>query len=78
MSKKIILPFLFLVVVAIGAGFLTPYLHQFFLTLGITKVEISIAGTGSMYPTFPKGEGTNEIIQASQTVAWPKMQLYPS
>ncbi len=33
-----------------------------------------IAGTGSMYPTFPKGEGTTDIIRASEIVAWPKMR----
>ena len=47
------------------------------LNLGLIKETIYIAGTGSMYPTFPKGEGETDIKRAQETVAWPLMQKYP-
>lgn len=37
-----------------------------------------IAGTGSMYPTFPKGEGKTDVVRASEIVAWPKMRHFPT
>lgn len=37
-----------------------------------------IAGTGSMYPTFPKGEGRTDIIRAQEIVAFPKMRRFPT
>jgi signal peptidase I len=48
------------------------------LKSGIVQVEISIAGTGSMYPTFPKGTSENDVVNAKEIVAWPKMKQYPS
>lgn len=47
--------------------------------LGLVSQEIAVAGTGSMYPTFPKGEEgkTNEEL-AEQIVATPGMQAYPT
>lgn len=48
------------------------------LQTGIIKEEIYIAGTGSMYPTFPKGEGETDIVRAQETVAWPLMKPYPT
>lgn len=39
--------------------------------------KIYIAGTGSMYPTFPKGQGDTDIVRAQETVAWPYMKKYP-
>lgn len=63
-------------------AFIGVYSHPFFLegivNLGFLKEEISISGTGSMYPTFPKGVGETEEIQAAQTVALPSMRRYPS
>lgn len=50
---------------------------QILLSLGIIKESIYIAGTGSMYPTFPKGEGDTDIKRAQETVAWPEMRRYP-
>ncbi|QQS61206.1 MAG: signal peptidase I [Candidatus Moraniibacteriota bacterium] len=47
-------------------------------TLDITKDEQSIAGTGSMFPTFPKGQGTDPILLSQQTVAVVPMLRYPS
>ena len=37
-----------------------------------------IAGTGSMYPTFPKGEGKTDLVRASEIVAWPQMRRFSS
>lgn len=48
------------------------------LASGFMKEEIYIAGTGSMYPTFPKGEGLSDVMRASETVAWPKMRKFPT
>lgn len=45
--------------------------------VGILERNVYISGTGSMYPTFPKGEGEDNIELAHQTVAWPKMRRYP-
>lgn len=77
MLKKFVLPILIIGATLIASVFLTPYLRRLSLTLGITKVQISIAGTGSMYPTFPKGTGATDIIKAQEIVAWPQMQTYP-
>jgi len=52
--------------------------RQLLLTTGIVQEEVSIAGTGSMYPTFPKGEGESDVIRAQEIVAWPKMRRYPN
>lgn len=47
------------------------------LQLGIIKDKISISGTGSMYPTFPKGTGDNPADLSKQTVADVWMRRYP-
>lgn len=52
-------------------------IRNLILRTGLIKEEVYIAGTGSMYPTFPKGEGESDIVRASETVAWPKMKSYP-
>ena len=45
---------------------------------GITRDDIRIAGTGSMYPTFPKGKGDTDVARANEIVAWSKMRRYPT
>jgi len=45
--------------------------------LGLVQEKIYIAGTGSMYPTFAKGEGDDVVELSQQTVAWPLMRRYP-
>lgn len=45
--------------------------------LGYSKIPISISGTGSMYPTFPKGEGNDPEELAKQLVGTPEMRPYP-
>jgi signal peptidase I len=41
-------------------------------------MPMDILGTGSMYPTFPKGEGKDPKELAKQVVASPGMMHYPS
>lgn len=57
---------------------LTPNIHLLLQRFGLEKEEVLISGTGSMYPTFPKGEGDDDIQRSSEVVAWPKMRRYPS
>lgn len=45
--------------------------------MGLVSEEIQIAGTGSMYPTFPKSENIDDVVAAKEIVAWPKMRRYP-
>lgn len=75
--KKLIAPIfaLFIVIIVI---ILYPWYRQLLLRTGLIKQEIQIAGTGSMYPTFPKGTSSNDVINAKEIVAWPKMRVYPS
>ncbi|MBP8590949.1 signal peptidase I, partial [Candidatus Shapirobacteria bacterium] len=46
--------------------------------LGYYAEPISIAGTGSMFPTFPKGEGKDPKELAKQIVGTPGMIRYPN
>lgn len=46
--------------------------------VGLVNENIRIAGTGSMYPTFPKGSGATDIARANEIVALSKMRRYPS
>lgn len=47
-------------------------------TLGYGTEPITISGTGSMYPTFPKGEGKDPKELAKQIVDTPGMIRYPN
>jgi hypothetical protein len=46
--------------------------------LGYGTEAITIAGTGSMFPTFPKGEGKDPKELAKQIVGTPGMIPYPN
>jgi len=46
--------------------------------LGYVSEPIPIAGTGSMYPTFPKGQTKTPREQGEETVATPGMLNYPN
>lgn len=76
--KKILLYTAILVFGGSIAFISAPYLGQFLSTSGLIQEKILIAGTGSMYPTFPKGEGTTDVTRASEIVAWPKMRHFPT
>jgi len=47
-------------------------------SLGYGTEAISIAGTGSMFPTFPKGEGKDLKELGKQIVGTPGMMRYPN
>lgn len=76
--KKILVYIAVLILASFGAFTITPYVRQFLLNAGLIQEKILIAGTGSMYPTFPKGEGKTDVTRASEIVAWPKMRHFPS
>ncbi|MBI2593125.1 signal peptidase I [Candidatus Daviesbacteria bacterium] len=44
----------------------------------LTTIKIPISGTGSMYPTFPKGQGHTPQEQANELVAVVGMYAYPN
>lgn len=46
--------------------------------LRIIEEPVPISGTGSMYPTFPKGTGKTQGEQAKELVSMPGMLPYPS
>lgn len=46
--------------------------------LGYNPEAIAISGTGSMYPTFPKGEGKDPKELSKQIVGTPGMIRYPN
>jgi len=46
--------------------------------LGFINESIAITGTGSMYPTFPKGQGKTPEEQAKEIIGSPGMKLYPN
>lgn len=45
---------------------------------GLTTIKIPISGTGSMYPTFPKGKGKTPQELAEELVAEVAMYAYPN
>lgn len=46
--------------------------------LGYVAEPQAISGTGSMYPTFPKGEGDDKLALSKQVVGTPGMFRYPN
>ena len=78
--KQKILPMLFFLIILLPVWSI-PYLLAFQLTkvsLGYTNTPNSVSGTGSMYPTFPKGEGKTVKEQSKEIVATPGMLPYPN
>lgn len=45
--------------------------------IGIIHLRENIAGTGSMYPTFPKGSGKSPVEQINEIVANTPVRSYP-
>lgn len=45
---------------------------------GLVPQPVIIAGTGSMFPTFPKGSGATDQERSQEDVAAPLMYRYPS
>ncbi|MBM3283837.1 signal peptidase I [Candidatus Gottesmanbacteria bacterium] len=77
MIKKLFVFVITILILTFSAVQLFPYIRQLFLETGIAQEEILIAGTGSMYPTFPKVEDKDELVAASKVVAWPQMKRFP-
>jgi signal peptidase I len=46
--------------------------------LGYATVPIPVSGTGSMYPTFPKGTGKDPKELGKEVVGYPGMLPYPN
>jgi len=44
----------------------------------LVREPVGIAGTGSMYPTFPKSKARDELAQAEEIVSTPLMRRFPS
>ncbi len=77
MIRRLILLLFFLALVSL-TPIVTPQIRNILLDAGLIKEEVYIAGTGSMYPTFPKSQKGDEVLSASQIVAWPEMRKYPA
>lgn len=45
--------------------------------VGVVQVSEYVAGTGSMYPTFPKGETLTNLERMDEIVAQAKVRAYP-
>lgn len=76
-ARRIIFYIAILLIGGLAAFSFTPYLRSLLFSTGVLQEKIMIAGTGSMYPTFPKGQGTTDLVQAQEIVAWPKMRQFP-
>lgn len=75
---KILLVILFTIATIIFSIYLAPKVRLLLLSAGLVEEKVLIAGTGSMYPTFPKGKGETDILKSEEIVAWPKMRKYPT
>ncbi len=75
-----------IVLIAISTGFFFLYfsfqpsaIAAYFTKLGMGEpLTVSLSGTGSMYPTFPKGTGKDLKELSSQTVATIGLYKYPT
>lgn len=76
MKKSVILVILCVIIFFISI-LLTGYFSQALRNFGFIEDTIKVAGTGSMYPTFPKGVKDTDVNRASEIVAWPKMKVFP-
>lgn len=78
MLNKILLFFLAIVLVSLLLNHNQDTRRILLAPTGIATEKIALSGTGSMYPTFPKGEGDDPQNLAEQTVATIDMYYYPS
>lgn len=81
--KYFILKFIGLIVISVTMlpMWVGGYYLPFFVAkekLNLVEDSIGIAGTGSMYPTFPKGQEKDPKEQAKELVGTPGMMRYPS
>lgn len=78
MLNKLLLLLLVLSIIAAVILRVPEYKRNVLAAPGILTEKISLSGTGSMYPTFPKGDGDDPQNLAEQTVATIDMYYYPS
>ncbi len=80
--KRFLLPFLALITLLILVPvWISSYKLTAFLVLdklNLVEDYIPLSGTGSMYPTFPKGEGKTPEEQSKEIVGTTGMMRYPS
>ena len=78
--RQKILPLLFFILILlpiwVGAYLAVFQIGKF--SLGYSNTPNTIAGTGSMYPTFPKGQGKTVAEQSKEIVATQGMLPYPN
>lgn len=75
--RKLIFYFLLLVVISAFGYYFSPHAVRLVLDLGLMGEQVSVSGTGSMYPTFPKAEGVTDKEAQKMIVATPLMYRYP-
>jgi signal peptidase I len=68
----------FLIITPVYATMYALVVRSVQIRYGLTTYNIKLSGTGSMYPTFPKGHGTNQIELAKEVVSAPAMFPYPN
>jgi len=62
---------------AVVAAISWTYIVRLADNFGLVGVPVHVSGTGSMYPTFPKGTGKTVAEQSTEEVASPPMIKYP-
>ena len=66
--------FVFVVFVPVWlAGYFSIGWSAFYLVsdlIGYAPIAQGVSGTGSMYPTFPKGDGKTDKEKANQIIQW--------
>ena len=75
------LGFGFMIIVFVLPIWMAGYLFTVYIparTLGFVEDPIPVAGTGSMYPTFPKGESENPVSQGKEIIGTYGMLPYPN
>lgn len=85
--REVFIVAILLVVITLGLKSFVPSYYQrvengikngLGVRLGLVDQQVKVSGTGSMYPTFPKGTGKTIEEQSEEVVATPGMQLYPT
>ena len=62
---------------AVGGTVAWAYIVRLADNYGLVGVPVHVSGTGSMYPTFPKGSGKTVVEQSIEDVAAPPMTKFP-
>lgn len=78
LAKSIALGLVIFVLLPVWIGGYILVVAEMMEKLNFVTDQIPLAGTGSMYPTFPKGEGKDPKELYKQIVGTPGMMRYPS